>query len=119
MDYNRLDIVLKTVAENSPVSRHKLNGNVEKYVDKEIRTLKNIGYVIADEVMGTEISITPDGLKYFLEGGFSGHMRKNEIMHQALYYQTKWNKWLYGTKWLPLILSMISIAISIYTLCKC
>ncbi len=91
-----------------------------EYVGKnqwEVKILKDAGYLEETGFLG-DYQITNDGTKTILEGGFVSRLNLRYEHLNNLIISTKLNKWYYRLRWIPYLVSFLSLGVSLYAVFK-
>jgi len=111
MEIKKLDVSLEFLSKNSIVKKH------DEQFDEEIVYLERLGFADLDVNNTNQVCrISPKGMMFFLKGGFKTFKSNNELKIEDIDLRIKMNKWYYKHKWLPYILSIVAIIVSIISI---
>lgn len=86
----------------------------DNYTD-ELEKLVKYGLIEQTGISTTpEYKVTNKGMFFHFNGGFEFYVYKRDILTQNIQSNIVLNKWYYKYKWIPFILSLIAILISIF-----
>jgi hypothetical protein len=132
-----IDKVIQLCPEHSVfyignIIEEELNLPDKKYLANEVRSgMYNLGYIDIMQVVAliSNVTLSDLGKEVKRLGGHYNYIkwieneeRKEQVKYEAevrnLESSTRLNDWLYKTKWLPLILSIIALIVSLLALTK-
>lgn len=132
-----IDLVIQQCPEHTvfyigTIIEEDLNLSDKKYLADKVRSgMYNLGYIEITQIINllSNITLSDFGKEVKRLGGHYKYIKwlenedkKEQIKYEAevknLESSTKLNDWLYRTKWLPLILSIIALIVSLIALLK-
>ena len=133
-DEERIDKVLNRCAEEYPAQIYISMLFAKELCDTDqgayyriIERIETEG--LAKKLMGDRIWLEPHGQQIVSNGGYLAHLereklkavqeeKKQELVFEKTKYELLNNKWLYKTRWWPLIISILAILMAVMALLK-
>jgi len=125
---------LSLIAEQTTqwISKYDIIDNKDGVVSRNeviSKYMSENNLITIEPIKGERIDLTAFGMEIYNSGGWLTHLKNREFEavnmkvikakeEVKLDLEIKISKWLLKTKWLPMVIALVSLAVSIYALFK-